>query len=103
MEPLEIFCRFFRDAAFFEDEDGQAALSPGGGVAVAGACPAICTSPEPVITGSGGLAFEAAHFARLVAEGRPESPLLPWAETLAIMGTLDEIRAQVGVRFPGEA
>ncbi len=64
---------------------------------------AICTSPEPVITGSGGLAFEAAHFARLVAEGRPESPLLPWAETLAIMGTLDEIRAQVGVRFPGEA
>ncbi|HRL49277.1 MAG TPA: Gfo/Idh/MocA family oxidoreductase [Propioniciclava sp.] len=60
------------------------------------------TSPAPVITGSGGLAYEAAHFARLVAEGRVESPALPWAETLAIMQTMDQMRAQVGARFPGE-
>ena len=49
-----------------------------------------------------GLAYEAAHFATLVADGRRESPLLPLAETIAIMETLDDIRAQVGVRFPGE-
>lgn len=42
-----------------------------------------------------GLVYEAAHFAQLVADDRRESPLLPLAETAAIMGLLDDIRAQL--------
>ena len=49
-----------------------------------------------------GLAYEAAEFARLLADGRTESDLLPLAETVRIMAVLDDVRAQLGVRFPGE-
>lgn len=48
------------------------------------------------------LGHEGAHFATLVAEGRRESPLLPLDETVAVMETLDELRRQVGVVYPGE-
>ncbi len=48
------------------------------------------------ITGHGGLAYEAAHLAQLVADGRTESPLLPLAETVQIMKTTDEVRRQIG-------
>jgi predicted dehydrogenase len=61
----------------------------------------VTVDPGP-IRGSGGLAFEAAELARCVAEGRLESPLLPLAETLAVMRTMDEVRRQIGVTFPGE-
>jgi len=59
-------------------------------------------SAPPVIEGHLGLCHQAAHLAQLVADGASESPLLPWAETIAVMETLDELRAQVGVRYPGE-
>ena len=49
-----------------------------------------------------GLAYEAAEFARLLADGRTESDLMPLAETLRLMQVLDEVRGQLGVRFPGE-
>lgn len=52
--------------------------------------------------GHQGMCHEAAHFAQLVAEGQLESPLLPLAETVAIMELMDEVRAQVGVRYLGE-
>ncbi|MDR1238196.1 MAG: Gfo/Idh/MocA family oxidoreductase, partial [Propionibacteriaceae bacterium] len=39
------------------------------------------TSPPPQIIGHQGLCHEAVHFARLVAEGRRESPWLPLAES----------------------
>jgi predicted dehydrogenase len=56
----------------------------------------------PLLTGHHGLAYEAAHFAQLVSDGFTESPQLPLDETVAIMEVLDEIRAQVRVRYPGE-
>lgn len=56
----------------------------------------------PPVHGPEGLCYQAAHFAGLVAEGVAESPLLPLDETVSVMATLDEIRAQVGVRYPGE-
>lgn len=62
----------------------------------------VAESAAPVIRGHEGLCFEAAHLATLVEEGQRESPLLPWAETVAIMRTMDQMRAQVGVVFPGE-
>ena len=46
-------------------------------------------SPQPEIPGHEGLAYEAAHFARLVAEGRRESDLLPLAETVAVVQTME--------------
>lgn len=51
---------------------------------------------------SHGLHFELCEAARSVDAGLTESPLLPAAETLRIMEVLDEVRAQVGVRYPGE-
>lgn len=60
------------------------------------------SSAPPEISGHQGLAYEAAHFAQLVADGFTESPQLPLDETVAILGVLDEIRTQVKVRYPGE-
>jgi predicted dehydrogenase len=47
-----------------------------------------------------GLAYEAAEFARLLTAGRTESEVMPLDETVRIMQVLDEIRRQLGVRFP---
>ena len=55
-----------------------------------------------VITGHHGLCFEAAHFATLIAQGATESPLLPLDETVAVLDTIDRIRRQIGVIYPGE-
>ncbi len=60
------------------------------------------TSATPELVGHQGLAYEAAHFAQLVADGFTESPRLPLDETVAIIEVLDEIRSQVRVRYPGE-
>ena len=55
-----------------------------------------------MISGPDGLAYEAAHVANLVTQGADESPLMPLTESVAIMETLDEVRRQIGLRFPGE-
>jgi predicted dehydrogenase len=52
--------------------------------------------------GSMGLQYEAAEVARRVAAGDTESPRMTWADTLAVLRTMDEVRAQVGVVYPGE-
>lgn len=52
-------------------------------------------SPEPTIHGHEGLAFEAAHFAQLVADSRQESPLIPLDETIAIVETMEKALSQV--------
>lgn len=49
-----------------------------------------------------GMEYQAHAAERFVAEGLLEGDVLPIAESVAIMGTLDEIRAQIGVRYPGE-
>lgn len=54
------------------------------------------------IVGADGLCYQAAEVARCIADGRSESPLLPLDESVAIMGILDQVRAQVGVIYPGE-
>jgi predicted dehydrogenase len=47
-----------------------------------------------------GLGYEAEEVMRCLREGLLESPLVPQADTLAIMATMDEIRAQIGVTYP---
>jgi predicted dehydrogenase len=54
------------------------------------------------IPGHEGLCYQAVDAARRIGEGALESALLPLAETLFIMETLDELRRQVGVSYPGE-
>ncbi|KDA05997.1 oxidoreductase [Microbacterium sp. CH12i] len=49
-----------------------------------------------------GMQYQALAAERLVRDGILEGDLLPIAESVAIMGTLDEIRAQIGVRYPSE-
>lgn len=48
-----------------------------------------------------GLTYEAQETARCLRTGRTESELVTLDDTLAVMELLDEVRAQVGVRFPG--
>ncbi len=53
------------------------------------------------ITGRG-MQYQAIAAERYLAEGRIDSDVLPIDETVAIMGTLDEVRALIGVRYPSE-
>lgn len=46
-----------------------------------------------------GYQFEAAEVQRCLAEGLPESPLMPHATTLDVMTLMDTIRAEVGVVY----
>ena len=50
-----------------------------------------------------GLRHQAAEVGRCLRAGLVESPVLPLAETLSIMETLDEVRRQIGLRYPSEA
>lgn len=62
----------------------------------------VAESAEPQISAHEGLCYEAAHFATMLADGRTESELLPWSETLTVMETMDELRRQTGAVLPGE-
>lgn len=57
------------------------------------------TFTQPV---DGGFQYQAAEVARCVAEGSLESESITLEDSLAVMRTLDEVRRQVGVRYPGE-
>ncbi|MGC8633241.1 MAG: Gfo/Idh/MocA family protein [Candidatus Limnocylindrales bacterium] len=50
-----------------------------------------------------GWAREAAEVGRCLAAGLLESPRMPLDESVSIMETLDEIRRQIGLRYPFEA
>jgi predicted dehydrogenase len=56
---------------------------------------------RPEIVGRG-MYFQADEVEGLVSAGRVASDILPPQETVAIMATLDEIRGQIGLRYPGE-
>ncbi len=49
-----------------------------------------------------GYNYEADEVARCMRAGRLESAIMPLDETLAIMETLDQLRAQWGLLYPGE-
>jgi predicted dehydrogenase len=49
-----------------------------------------------------GMQFQAFELERLVAEGATGGEVLPPEQSVAIMGTLDEIRRQIGLRYPGK-
>ncbi|MFJ9521920.1 Gfo/Idh/MocA family protein [Kitasatospora sp. NPDC101801] len=49
-----------------------------------------------------GLGLEAAEVVRCLRAGLTESPLVPLDGSLAVMRTLDAVRARIGVHYPGE-
>jgi predicted dehydrogenase len=49
-----------------------------------------------------GMQYQAAELERLVASGDLESTIMAPSQSVAIMHALDDIRAQIGVRYPGE-
>lgn len=49
-----------------------------------------------------GYLFEAAEFMNCLRTGKLESPVMSHQETISIMRTLDEVRWQIGVRYPSE-
>ncbi|MDO9395858.1 MAG: Gfo/Idh/MocA family oxidoreductase [Herbiconiux sp.] len=55
---------------------------------------------RPVL--SRGMQYQALELERMLRAGEVESPLLPLSESVAIMRVLDEVRSQIGLRYPGE-
>ena len=49
-----------------------------------------------------GLSWEATALARFVGEGRTESPVHTLDETVSILATIDEARAQIAASVTGE-
>jgi predicted dehydrogenase len=49
-----------------------------------------------------GLRFQASEVHRCLREGLTESPVMPAEETLRLATVLDDVRAQIGLRYPGE-
>jgi len=57
----------------------------------------IGTTPE-----GNGYQFEIAHVGRCLRDGRTESPVMPLDESLAIMETMDALRADWGLTYPND-
>jgi predicted dehydrogenase len=49
-----------------------------------------------------GFRFQVAEVARALAAGRTETWSVPWQATRRVMAVMDDVRRQVGVRYPGE-
>jgi predicted dehydrogenase len=56
--------------------------------------------PEPVL--GTGLGNEAAHVQDCLRDGLSESPLVPRAQTLELLAVMDDVRRQIGVRYPAD-
>ena len=50
-----------------------------------------------------GLGNEAAHVQDCLREGLAESPLVPHAQTLELLGVMDDLRRQIGVHYDADA
>lgn len=51
---------------------------------------------------SSGFNYQAAEVCRCLREGKIESDVMPHAESISIMRTMDELRSQWGLKYPGE-
>ena len=68
---------------------------------VVGADGSVLEEFRSEVTGRG-MHFQAEAVERLVAEGNLRGDLLTIDDSVAIMGTLDAIREEIGLRYPGE-
>ena len=65
-----------------------------------GGAPQRIEAAEPLL--GIGLGNEAAEVARCLRLGLTESPLVPHAQTLSVLRTMDEVRRQLGVRYAAD-
>jgi hypothetical protein len=56
----------------------------------------------PVVPRADRMRYETLEVVRCLQAGLLESPKLPLDETVSIVETLDEVRRQIGVRYPFE-
>ena len=56
-------------------------------------CPFLCNGYE----------YQALEVARMLRDGDTESPLLPHAESIALLELMDEVRRRMGVQYPFES
>ena len=61
----------------------------------------LLESFDDVVPGRG-MQFQAAEVERLIEAGQTASQIMPPSQSVAIMATLDEVRRQIGLRYPGE-
>jgi predicted dehydrogenase len=61
----------------------------------------LVSTHEPDVQGRG-MQFQADAAERLIAAGELVSEILPLTETVSIMATMDQIRQQIGLRYPTE-
>jgi predicted dehydrogenase len=66
---------------------------------VEGKEPELCEYP---LNGWNGYEYEAMHVMERIQAGHTESDVIPLDESIAIVGTLDELRAQWGYKYPTE-
>ena len=59
-------------------------------------------APETLECAPNGFEHEIREVHRCLREGLVESPLMPLSETQDIMRTMDTLRAQWGMKYPGE-
>lgn len=60
------------------------------------------TRAELPVQHEGGFQFQAAEVARRLEAGETHSPLISWNASVEVMEMMDEVRAQLGVVYPGE-
>lgn len=51
---------------------------------------------------SSGLQYQAVHAMQCLREGKTESPIMPWSESLRLMKLMDRFRAEWGLKYPEE-
>ena len=49
-----------------------------------------------------GYNYEAEEVMKCLCEDKKESDIMPLDESISIMKTIDEVRTQIGLKFPGE-
>ena len=97
-------------ASFRQDRPREAVISGSGGAIriphFSGTDRIVLTRkgqpPETIECGAPGFEHQIREVHRCLREGLTESPLLPLRETLEIMKTMDALREQWGMRYPGE-
>ncbi|MFI6208096.1 Gfo/Idh/MocA family protein [Streptomyces sp. NPDC051041] len=82
---IEIPADFFNPRSFVLHRDGHE--------------PQTVTAPPQEGNGYG---HQAREVMRCLRAGLTESPLVPLADTIAVMEVLDAVRERIGVRYPGE-
>lgn len=50
----------------------------------------------------GGFQYQVAEAARCITAGAPMSAIMPWTHTVEVLQIMDEVRRQLGVRYPQE-